>query len=199
MLHPYSITKTSGKTDWATIPALPIDRVLWCEDTGIRAIGQLCYSDDFLYVHQSAVEKEIRAEHTKSPSPVYEDSCLEFFFLHEGDQKYFNFEINPNGCLTAEYGPSGADRISVLPPEPEDTFAIQTGRTPDGWEISYRIPLSFIRSYSPDFSFTGKLAANMYKCGTKTLHRHFLSWAFIDLPKPNFHCPSFFGTMRFDA
>lgn len=195
----YPVTKISGKADWSVIPVLSIDRVLWSEDAGIRAKGQLCCSGDFLYVHQSAVEKEIRAEHTASPAPVYEDSCLEFFFMHKGDQKYFNFEINPNGSLTAEYGPSGADRISVLPPDPADFFAIHPGRTPDGWEVFYRIPLSFIRSFVPDFSFTGELAANMYKCGTKTVHRHFLSWAPIDLERPNFHCPAFFGRMVFDA
>ena len=81
----YTIAKISGEIEWRTIPVIPIDQVLWSEDTGIRAQGQLCCHGDCLYVHQNAVEKDIRAEYTEPMSPVYEDSCLEFFFMHEGD------------------------------------------------------------------------------------------------------------------
>lgn len=193
----YSITRTAGETDWMTIPSIQIDNILWSEDTGILAMGQLCYNDGFLYVHQIAVEKDIRAENTEPLSPVYEDSCLEFFFMHEGDRDYFNFEINPNGCLIVEYGPSGADRRSIVMPDPVSFFDIQTGRTSDGWEVFYKIPLDFIRSYTAGFRFEGNLSANMYKCGNKTVYKHFLSWAPIDLARPNFHCPEYFGTMIF--
>ena len=72
----YSITKISGTIDWNTIPVMPIDKVLWTKDYGIRAQGQLCYDDDYLYIHQSAVEQDIRAENTEPLSPVYEDSWL---------------------------------------------------------------------------------------------------------------------------
>ncbi len=195
----YTIAKISGEIEWRTIPVIPIDQVLWSEDTGIRAQAQLCCHGGCLYVHQNAVEKDIRAEYTEPMSPVYEDSCLEFFFMHEGDQNYFNFEINPNGCLGAQYGPSGTERTNIVMQDPISFFDIQAGRTPDGWEVFYRIPLAFIRSYAPDFQFTGKLFANMYKCGNKTVHKHFLSWAPIDLERPNFHCPRFFGTMLFDS
>ena len=86
----YSVTKISGDIDWNTIPVIPIDKVLWTEDYGIRAQGQLCYDDNYLYVHQSAVEKDIRAVNTEPLSPVYEDSCLEFFFMLDGSFNYFN-------------------------------------------------------------------------------------------------------------
>ena len=97
--YTYDVMKVSGDIDWDTIPEIPINEVLWTEDYGIRATGQLCYDDEYLYVHQHAVEKEIRAENTEPLSPVYEDSCLEFFFKLDDSPNYFNFEINPNGCL----------------------------------------------------------------------------------------------------
>ena len=42
-----------------------------------------------------------------------------------------------------------------------------------------------------------EIIANFYKCGDKLQTPHFLSWNPIDLEKPNFHCPEFFGMLRF--
>jgi len=42
------------------------------------------------------------------------------------------------------------------------------------------------------------MRANFYKCGDKLQTPHFLSWAPIDLPKPKFHCPEFFGELVFE-
>ncbi|MCR5688569.1 MAG: C69 family dipeptidase [Lachnospiraceae bacterium] len=194
----YSIRKVSGAADWKSIPELDIDRVLWTDDYGIRAKGQLCYDEENLYVHLSAAEKDIRAENTEPLSPVYEDSCLEFFFMPGSSDDYFNFEINPNGVLNIGFGPKKTDRINIARSDAKDYFGIETERTEDGWEASYRIPLKFIRVFCPDFSFSGDVAANMYKCGNKTVHKHYLSWTQIDLEEPNFHCPQFFGTMYFE-
>ena len=41
--------------------------------------------------------------------------------------------------------------------------------------------------------FPQTLRANFYKCADKTKRPHFVSWRPIDLPKPDFHCPQFFG------
>jgi hypothetical protein len=40
--------------------------------------------------------------------------------------------------------------------------------------------------------------ANFYKCGDETPEPHFLSWNPIDLPKPNFHVPQFFGQLELE-
>jgi hypothetical protein len=39
--------------------------------------------------------------------------------------------------------------------------------------------------------------ANFYKCAEHNSHPHWLMWAPIDFPKPNFHLPEFFGTLEF--
>ena len=49
-------------------------------------------------------------------------------------------------------------------------------RSPPGWEVFYRIPLSFLRLFWPDFTFTGNLRANVYKCGDLTRQEHYLAW-----------------------
>ena len=193
----YFITKISGNINWKSIPVLPVDKVLWTEDAGIRAHGQLCYDEQNLYVHLSAVEKSIRAENTAPLSPVHEDSCLEFFFKLKDAKNYFNFEVNPNGCLVIQFGPRRGDRVNLVRNDAAEYFDIQTGRTSEGWEVFYRIPIEFIRLFYPDYRFEGELTANMYKCGDETKHPHYLSWSGINLETPDFHCPEFFGNLYF--
>ena len=192
----YTIVKSRGIIGWNGIPQLHIDKVLWTGDTGIRAHGQLCYDEENLYVHMRAVEKDIRAEYTEPLSPVCNDSCLEFFFMIEGEKNYFNFEINPNGCMCVQYGKE--DRFDIVRENEKEYFNVSTNRTEDGWEVFYRIPLKFIRLFAPDFSFDRDIMANMYKCGNRTANKHFIAWAAIDADQPNFHLPEYFRKMTFE-
>ena len=195
----YSIVKADGVPNWNEIPELSADNILWEPDCGIRAFGQFCHDDSNLYVHLRAVEKDIRAEYTAPLSPVFQDSCLEFFFMPEGGDRYFNFEINPNGCLYVEFGHSRSDRFIQYRTDMYDRFDIRASRTDDGWEVFYRIPLDFIRLYYPDFTFSGSLRANIYKCGDMTPNKHYLSWNPVTSEKPDFHRPEDFGEMIFSA
>ncbi len=196
--EPCLIPRVAGEPDWARIPVLPIRRVLWTPDAGIRAWGQLCRDEEALFVHLRAEEKEIRAENTAPGSPVWEDSCLEFFFLLPGADRYFNFELNPNGCLCLQLGRERAGRVDLAGPDARELFRIRTERTGDGWEVFYRIPLAFLRRFYPDCRFAGELRANLYKCGDKTPKPHFLSWAPVRSETPDFHRPQDFGRMRFE-
>ncbi len=191
------IRRINGLPDWGSVPVLPIHRVLWTEDAGIRAWGQLCCDGEGLCVHLWAAEKEIRAENTSPRSPVWEDSCLEFFFMRPGAEGYFNFEINPNGCLCLQFGRGRAGRADLAPAEAKELFHIRTGRTAEGWELFYRIPLAFLRNVDPAFRFEGELRANLYKCGDKTPQPHFLAWAPVRSETPDFHRPEDFGRLRF--
>ena len=193
----YYIRAVKGEPDWDSIPEASIDTVLWTEDTGTRARGQLCRDDENLYVHLRAAEREIRAENTRQLSPVWEDSCLEFFFKTGGSDIYFNFEINPNGCLCLQAGPARAGRFNIVREDAAAYFRIRTGRTEDGWEVFYRIPAAFLRLFCPGYRFEGEMYGNMYKCGDKTARPHYLSWSPIALDTPNFHCPEYFGKLIF--
>ncbi len=196
--EPYLVSKISAPADWNRIPVLSIDHVLWTDDAGIRAQGQLCYDNENLFVHMSAVENNIRAEYTAPLSPVCEDSCLEFFFRMKDSDNYFNFEINPNGCLCIQFGPHRTDRINIVRADEREYFAVHTAPTSDGWEAFYRIPLRFIRLFCPSFRFEGELRANMYKCGDKTINMHFLSWKPVCTDSPDFHRPEYFGRILFE-
>ena len=193
----YTAAMIQGDPDWESLASMPVDRVLWTEDAGVRARGQFCHDGHNLYIHMSATEEAIRAEYTAPGSPVHEDSCLEFFFLPAGGDRYFNFEINPNGCLHAQLGTGRNGRTELAGEDAKAFFDIRTGRTEDGWEVFYRIPLDFIRRYYPDFRFEGEMTANLYKCGDKTVKPHYLSWSPVELDTPDFHRPEFFSRIRF--
>ena len=194
----YRIRSVTGEPEWDLIPRLPIDQVLWKPDCGIRACGQFCHDPEYLRVHLRATEANIRAEYTAPLSPVCRDSCLEFFFMPEGADRYFNFEVNPNGCLWIGFGHGREDSTVLYRNGMKQLFDIRTGRTPDGWEAFYRIPLSFLRLFLPDFVFAGTLRANVYKCGDLTEHEHYLSWNPVVSETPDFHRPQDFGLMSFE-
>ena len=73
-----------------------------------------------------------------------------------------------------------------------------TAKTADGWEVSYRIPLSFLRLFLPEFAFAGVLRANVYKCGDMAEREHYLSWNPVTSETPDFHRPQDFGRMMFE-
>lgn len=194
----YLIRSVSGAPDWNTVPSLEVDQVLWKPDCGIRAFGQFCHDARNLYVRLCAVEKLIRAEYSAPLSPVCRDSCLEFFFMPEGEDRYFNFEVNPNACLYIGFGHGREDSTALYRKDQQQLFEIRAERTADGWEVFYRIPLSFLCLFWPDFAFTGTLRANVYKCGDLTENEHYLSWNPVSSGTPDFHRPQDFGIMRFE-
>lgn len=194
----YTVKRIAGLPDWSVIPDLKVDNALWLPDHQVRMTQQVCYDDAALYVHQRAVERHIRAEHTSPLSQVCEDSCMEFFFCPDPDSdRYFNFEFNPNGCLFLGWCRGREQIVRLLPWSKPELFDVHVSRTDDGWEIFYRIPLSFIQLFCPAFALKPGtiLRANCYKCGDKTVVPHYLAWNPCTSETPNFHRPCDFGQM----
>ncbi|MBQ6468978.1 MAG: hypothetical protein IJJ50_02870 [Lachnospiraceae bacterium] len=194
----YTILKINDCIEGSAVPEAEIDTVLWLPDAGIRAAAQVTYNGNALYVLLKAKEKAVRAEHTGRYGMPCEDSCLEFFFrpLPE-DSRYLNLEFNPNTSFYAGIGHCGKDLIRLLP-DPA-LFRASSARTRDGWEISYRIPYSFIRMFFPSFSpHRGDIMyGNFFKCGDLTEKEHYLSWNPVTSERPDFHRPQDFGLLRF--
>ncbi len=197
-MRQYIIYKKAPELDWSAVPTLPIDCLLWSEPVSITASAALCYDSDALYVRLCAAEQKIRAEHTGLLDQPCEDSCLEFFFSPvDGDDRYFNIELNPNCCLFLGFGSSRYDLIRLI--ADHKLLSPTAQRTDDGWQVTYRIPFAFIRQFFPEFHAEpgATMRANFYKCGELTEQSHFLSWNPILLSQPEFHCPAYFGLLRF--
>ena len=144
---------------------------------------------------------DLRAAALEDNGPVWEDSCCEFFVSHPSDGTYYNFELNCIGTLLASKRRSRNDadmftaqelaqimRFSTL-----EKKAIEEAGEIRCWSTAIIIPMALIGLDAGNLPET--IRANFYKCGDLTAHPHFLSWNPIDLPKPDFHRPEFFGTL----
>ena len=199
-MRSYIVTKKPERLEWENIPALAIDTCLWLPDAGISAQAQLCYDMDAIYVRLSAREVHIRAEEIGLLGSPYQDSCMEFFVCPDPHSKtYFNIEFNPNCCLYLGVGTSRYDLMRLLLPG-ENPLDAAVSRTEDGWQLTYKIPVSFIRRFFPEFKAeTGAMMrGNFYKCGDCTPQAHYYSWNPVELNSPDFHCPEFFGKLYFE-
>lgn len=197
----YTIPPVSGTPQWDNVPVMAVDCLLWREDAGIRMTQQMCYDAQNLYVHQRAWEKEIRATHTGELQQVCEDSCMEFFFAPGSgeDLRYFNVEINPNGCIHLGFRRNRQDAVQVVLKNMARQMAVRAERMEDGWELFYQIPLSLIQLFYPGYRWEKgtTMRANCYKCGDLTAHPHFLAWNPVTSETPDFHRPGDFGTLYF--
>lgn len=195
-MTPYVIARVDGAPDWTQIAALPIDQAAWLPAAGVTASAQLCYDAEALHVRLCARERDVRAEETGPLGQPWRDSCLELFFCpQEGDDRYFNVEFNPAGCLFLGFGRGRADRIRLI----ADTFPLDPviRREEGGWEIAYRIPAALIRVFFPGWTPAPglRLRANCYKCGETTDPPHYLTWRPRTCAAPDFHRSCDFGDM----
>ena len=160
----------------------------------------IAYSDKAVAIMFEVNEDHVRAVAMENNGPVWEDSCVEFFVLAPDGKHYTNFEMNCAGTMLAALRTSRHDpekfsdeqfaairRITSLPHEPVDSRS--EGQS--WWAIEV-IPFEAF-GYS---SKPSTLRANLYKCGDKCEQPHFLSWSPIGLPKPDFHCPDYFGVIE---
>lgn len=195
----YTITKFKN---WESVPIVKIDTVFKYAGEGIEAAAQLAYDSDGILVHLFAKEKDIRKEETDVLGMPCNDSCLEFFFCpNPEEERYFNIEFNPNGCMFLGLGVTNVQRVTRLVVDPKELFELKINMTEDGWEVFYKIPKEFVQRFFPEFKIESgkKIRANLYKCGDKCKQMHYLTWCpVVPLPASSFHNPKTFGEMVFE-
>ena len=70
-------------------------------------------SADAVFIKYSVKGSMLKAVYTEDHSPVHEDSCVEFFCMPEGADKYTNFEFNCIGTCSAYGGiPAAAGNVT---------------------------------------------------------------------------------------
>lgn len=199
-MRSYIITKKNEELDWSKVPALAIESCLWLPDAGITAQAQLCYDAEAIYVRLTAKEANIRAEEAGAVGMPCLDSCMEFFFCPMPENKtYFNIEMNPNCCMYLGIGTDRYDLIRLLQHD-ENPFAAEAVRTDNGWQLTYRIPVSFIQRFFPAFRAESgaMMRGNFYKCGDYTQQEHYYSWNPVEVETPDFHQSAYFGKLYFE-
>ena len=187
---------------------LNIDKVNWpeqfpyCPETTV----EITNDHAFLFLKYAVKGEQLRAATVDDQGPVWEDSCVEFFCQVPGERHYMNFETNCVGAMVASRRLGRDEDVQPLPPEQmalierKCTFPRQVIAEKDGvfaWTVELKIPL-FLIFGNKELVFPQKLRANFYKCADMTKRPHFVSWQPIALPKPNFHCPDFFGEITLE-
>ena len=182
-----------------------IDQVNWPDAFPEKPEVTVEVSNDHeaLYLKWHVRGEQLRAVTTEDQGPVWEDSCVEFFCQVPGDAYYFNFECNCIGAMVGSRRKGRAEDVQALSPEEmgrierKCTYPREAFEEKDGlfeWTVEEKIPLDLI--FQRPIAKGQKLKANFYKCADKTKKPHFLSWQPIPLPKPDFHCPQFFGEIQ---
>ena len=172
---------------------------------------KVLYDDDNLYVFFTVEDRYIRAVADRTHGKVWEDSCVEFFFTphDQAEYEYFNLETNCGGRMLFRYNDkhhhtekyiekSDCAMIEMhhsLPPLIKDEIT-----EPVIWALRYKLPFRVIAKYTkitkPQTGISWR--ANFYKCAETNSHPHWLTWAAVDSPTPNFHLPQYFGVLQFE-
>ena len=152
-----------------------------------------------LYIRYFVKGNSLKALYEADGSPVYTDSCVEFFMKRVNDPNYYNFEFNCIGTCDAARRTSRDIKTSLSQEEYKSIIRLPSVRRRafeeikgiHTWNLIVVIPLKLM-GLDPS-NLPEKILGNFYKCADETMNPHFVSWSPIDLPEPNFHCPEFFG------
>ena len=200
------------KTPWQNIEPLIIDQNAGTKPAHFpRVQAKLAYDVAALYVIFEVEDRFVRAIAENYQDPVYNDSCVEFFFTPGKDLSlgYFNLEVNCGG--TALFHHQIRREVNQIPILKADFETLQIAHTlpkivhPEikeavNWVVEYRLPFGILSSYMPtDTPKSGTIwRGNLYKCADGSSHPHWLTWSPIDTPTPDFHQPEYFGRLIFE-
>ena len=174
---------------------------------------RIAYSQQMLFIEYYVKEANIKALYSEDKdSKPFKDSCCEFFFSPECNNNYYNMELNCIGKGTFAFRRGGRKgpkiaygeeimkrifRYSTLGEAPIETSVKEKGELFE-WKLTVAIPLECFTE-TPMNELKGKtMRANFYKCGDDMPKSHFLTWNRIELEKPDFHTPDFFGALTFE-
>lgn len=210
--RPISIDGNFDKPQWQKVKPLYINEIIGPEPKfKPKAQVKLLYDDENLYVCFKVEDRYIRAITTSNYGPVWEDTCVEFFFTPGQDIKkgYLNFETNCIGMVMFRHQTGREENVILT--DPADLAQVEMAHSlpkkaidpenpePITWTMEYRLPLKMLEKYhkitkpAPGV----KWLANFYKCGSNASNPHWMTWSRIDKERPDFHRPEYFGTLEF--
>jgi len=172
--------------------------------------ARMMYDDENLYVIFRVDDRYVRCITNEINGPVWEDSCVEFFFAPDRNlpERYFNLEVNCGGTPLMHF--NIVPRKNTILLEPDDIRMIEIAHSspqfidpeiidPVSWTVEYRIPLYIPEKYSPvTRPVKGtEWGANFFKIAENNSNPHYITWSPVDSPVPDFHLPQFFGLLKF--
>jgi hypothetical protein len=174
--------------------------------------AKLAYDAENVYAIFRVEDQYVRAVAPKHQGAVCRDSCVEFFFAPGMDvsKGYFNLEMNCGGTMLLNF--QTIPRKNMVPLTEEELASIEVAATqprivdpeiaePTIWTVEYRLPVRIMDKYLPSAAKPApgvQWRANFFKCADATSHPHWLTWAKVNRPRPDFHVPEDFGVIVFE-
>lgn len=223
IMFPFTIHKTPAPPEftglwdgpvWSRSDTLSIDHFHPASSDHRPAVkAKVLYDASALYVHFKVNDRYVRCLQTRHQDPVCQDSCVEFFFKPRPDSGYLNMEANAGGTFLCSYiedahrTPAGFEKCIRIDPAWLERIPVYHSLprlvepelvSPVEWQLEYAIPLDLVEAYAgPLPPLAGQVwQANFFKCGDKTSHPHWGSWAPIGQVL-NFHQPDRFAPVVF--
>ena len=209
--EPLTIDGDWNKPAWQSVAPLRVSHYMG-ERPDFEPVveAKMQYDAANLYVIFRVQDRFVRVLTQDVNGPVWEDACVEFFFAPNTEQptRYFNLETNAGGTPLMQYSTVARQEVTFLPPEAIKTIEIAHS-LPERidpemndsvtWTLEYRLPLEVLQQQAPITMPTSGVVwrANFYKIAENNSNPHYITWSPVDLPQPNFHTPSFFGSLRF--
>jgi hypothetical protein len=208
---PVKIDADWAKPQWKNIEPANITNYMGdVPDFQPQAQAKMMYDNNNLYVIFRVKDRFIRCITKDFNGPVWEDSCVEFFFAPDNKypERYFNLEINCGGTPLMHYNTIAGKETKVI--DPVEIAKIEIAHTlsqvvdPEikeelSWSVEYRIPLKLLEKFS-DITYPepgAEWRANFYKIAENNSNPHYITWSEVINNKPNFHIPQYFGLLKF--
>jgi len=213
---PINIDANWDKKQWKKVKPITITYLL--RDRVVphfmpEAQVKMTYDKNNVYIIFRVKDKYVRCVTDRINGPVWRDSAVEFFFSPDAANplNFFNLETNCGGTPLMQFHANNAEgrreskrlseedilQIEIVASMPKIVDPEITEDTV--WTIEYRVPIAMLQQHSaittPAKGVRWK--ANFYKIAEITSNPHYITWSEIDLPRPQFHAPQFFGTIIF--
>lgn len=197
-----------GLFDKEKIDFTPIACVNWTDYPYKPKVNfRIAHTEEAILLHFKVREASVRARYKEDNDAVWTDSCVEFFSIPAGDGIYYNLECNCIGTVLVGVG-SVREGREHAPQEVTalvqrwaslgaDTFEERIADT--DWEVALIIPYAVFFKHQITSLDNKDIKANFYKCGDELETPHFLSWNPIEIEKPDFHRPDYFGVLTFES
>jgi hypothetical protein len=210
--EPMKIDAVWDKPQWKNIRPVEITNYMGTVP-GFKpeAQAKMMYDNENLYVIFHVKDRYVRCLTKEINGPVWEDGAVEFFFAPDTKQPllYFNLETNCGGTPLMHFNLVPRKESKAV--AKEDIKEIEIAHTlpqiidpeikdPVTWTLEYRIPLAMLEKYSA-VTRPGKgveWKANFYKIAENNSNHHYITWSVVELEKPDFHRPEFFGKLIFE-
>lgn len=144
-------------------------------------------------------EKNPKTVFTENDSPVYLDSCVEFFIAPVcGRSEYLNVECNSLGVSLCEFGEGRQNRqlvYSLIKMRPQVTPLRGADEFGEYWGVNIVVSLQLISKLygiSSEQLVINTFRANFYKCGDETEIPHYIAFSPVSSPALGFHNPACF-------